>query len=213
MKFDRNPFSRIHQSLIRDTPIALVGLGGIGGFAFENLLRLGAENLIVFDNDRFELTNFNRQVLSTDSTLDRTKTSAARARARKINGNAKVRAYRSFRSLDEKIIIDATDNLETRIALSRIARNERIPYVFASANDSRGIVSLFTDYEFEKAFQVAGKQTGKCSTITCPAAAVSGSIAASQAVNHIIGKPVIKAPKALFFDLERPDPFWMVDLE
>lgn len=212
MKFIRNPISKNEQSLLKKTPIAIVGLGGVGGFALENLLRMGAENLILFDHDRFELSNFNRQILSNDSNLDSLKINAGKKRAKEINANAKVKCYKKFRHTKEKVIIDATDNLLSRIKLSKFARSNKIPYIFASANDTRGIVTVFKNYSFEKAFQVAKKNPSICSSVICPAASLSGSIAAMQVLNLLIKKPVILAPKALFFDLSKKDPFWMVKL-
>ena len=59
-KFFRNPLSDKQQEKIRKATFAIIGLGGTGGFILENLLRIGAENFILFDHDRFEFSNFNR---------------------------------------------------------------------------------------------------------------------------------------------------------
>ena len=82
-KFTRNNLSDIHQTKIRTSKFAIIGLGGVGGFVFENLIRLGAENFIIFENDRFELSNFNRQILSDDEFLDQPKINSALARSKK----------------------------------------------------------------------------------------------------------------------------------
>jgi tRNA A37 threonylcarbamoyladenosine dehydratase len=81
-KYLRNPFTREEQQKIRLSEIAIAGLGGTGGFILESLLRAGAENLLLFEDDSVELSNFNRQLLATDQFLDRPKSEAAAARAK-----------------------------------------------------------------------------------------------------------------------------------
>jgi molybdopterin/thiamine biosynthesis adenylyltransferase len=156
-KFLRNPLTKSGQGKIRDAAFAIIGLGGTGGFMLENLLRMGAENIAVFDHDRFEPSNFNRQPLATDDSLDLQKTDAAIERAKSINRGARIRAHDLFEEgtgLDADIVLDGTDNVKSKLSISRAARKENIPYVFCSAQSSRGIVSVFTKYKFEKAFQI-----------------------------------------------------------
>jgi hypothetical protein len=81
----------------------------------------------------------------------------------------------------------------------------------------RGIVTVFTKYSFEKAFQVPKDETelgryAVCATVLCPAASFAASLASSAALNLIIGKPFVRAPEAVFFDLFRKDFFWRSSL-
>jgi len=204
------------QEKVRRTLFCVIGLGGTGGFALESLVRMGAERFILFDHDRFELGNFNRQLLATDYTLDRKKTDAAVERARSINQKIKIKKFGKFDSkkanviADADILIDATDNLATKFEIAKACRKEKVPYVFCSAQGSRGIVSVFMDYPFEKAFQVdKGKLDSKsCSSVLCPVTSLAGSLVAAQAVNMILKKPVVRAPEALFFDIFDSRLFW-----
>jgi molybdopterin/thiamine biosynthesis adenylyltransferase len=215
-KFLRNPLTRAQQQKIRASRFAIVGLGGTGGFILENLLRMGAENLIVFDHDRFELSNFNRQMLATQDTLDQPKAKAARRRAGMINPDANLAAEGRFdgnTEADADMLIDGSDNVGTKLAMARLARKKRIPFVFCSAGASRGIVTVFRKYRFEKAFQLgAHGRYRPCQSILCPAASVAGALAASQAANLVIGKPYVRAPEALFFDLFKERVFWRAGL-
>lgn len=216
-KFFRNPFTKAGQQKIRRTPVALVGLGGTGGFVLENLLRMGAENLVLYEDDFVELSNFNRQILATENLLDRPKAEAAAERARRINPSAKLRPKGRFAEKTDigtaRIIIDGSDNVRTKLAIARAARKKRVPFVFCSANGYRGIVTVFRNYMFEKAFQIDESLDYKtCASVLCPAAAVAGSLAASQAANLLLGKPYVRAPEALFFDLEKKKTFWRAEL-
>ncbi len=214
-KFCRNirVISPSQQEKIRNSSFAIIGLGGVGGFALENLVRIGAERLVIFDHDRIDYSNFNRQILASEETLDKKKTDSALERIRSINKKIKVRAYSDFepkRISEADVVIDATDNLKTKIEIASTCRKQKIPYIFSSAQDSRGIISVFTNYSLEKAFQVddAKLKTKYCSSIICPAAAIAGSLAASMAINCILKKPIVKAPEALFFDLFYKRVFW-----
>jgi molybdopterin/thiamine biosynthesis adenylyltransferase len=220
-KFQRNPLSGSQQLKIRKACFAIVGLGGTGGFILENLLRMGAASLIVFDNDRFELSNFNRQTLATEEFLDMPKVHAALARARAVDRDVTVRTFHEFGPGSDvdgaAVLLDGADNIKTKLSMARLARKKKIPYVFCSAQGSRGMVSVFTSYRFEKAFQLpdepeALERYESCSSIMCPAASLAGSVAAMQAVNFLIGKPFVKAPNAIHFDLFREDMFWRARL-
>ncbi len=210
-KFSRNlqTLSAGQQEKLRRSVLCIAGLGGTGGFALECLSRLGAERLVVFDHDRFELTNFNRQLLATDASLDTRKADAAILRARSINKGIKIRKHgrfgpRSGASLSGcAAVLDCTDNFATKLLIAESCRKEKIPYIFCSAQGTRGMVSVFTNYPFRKAFQAgAGKKALKsCASVVCPAAALAGSLAAVQALNLVIGNSVVRAPDALFFDI------------
>ena len=183
----------------------------------ENLLRMGAERFLVFDHDRFELSNFNRQLLATHRSLDKPKAKAAIARAREINPRVRMRIHGVFspRSsiVGTSILLDSSDNVETKLAASQTAAKNKIPYVFCAASGSRGMVSIFRDYSFRRAFQISdvvGSRT--CQAVLCPAAALAGTLAAAQAINCLIGKPFIRAPDAIFFDIFSKRIFWRARL-
>jgi molybdopterin/thiamine biosynthesis adenylyltransferase len=220
-KFLRNPLNKKEQNKVRKANFVIVGLGGTGGFILENLLRIGAEHFIVFDQDRFELSNFNRQTLATEDFLDMPKVHAAVARAKAVNKGISIQTFEEFNGDSDigsaDIVLDGTDQVKTKLVVAKLARENKVPYVFCSAQSSRGIVTTFTDYKFEKAFQLPKDESelnsyGVCSSIICPAASLAGTLAASQAVNYVIGKPYVKAPKAIFFDLFREDVFWRAKL-
>jgi molybdopterin/thiamine biosynthesis adenylyltransferase len=230
-KFIRNApiLSKSQQEKIKKSVFAIVGLGGVGGFVLENLARLGAINFILFDHDRFELTNFNRQLLATNDSLDQKKVDVAYARAKSINSKIHIRKFKKFKSprIDNAdIVIDATDNLESKLEISTACRSKKIPYVFCSAEGSFGIVSVFTNYSVRKAFAIdESKMKHKsrdlesraldelhpsryCTSILSPTASLAGSLAATEALNQIIKKPLICAPNALFFDIFDKRIFW-----
>ena len=76
--------------------VAVFGIGGVGGYAVEALARCGVGAIDLIDNDRICLTNINRQILATRSTLERYKVDIAAERIADINPDCNVTAYKIF---------------------------------------------------------------------------------------------------------------------
>ncbi len=111
--------------------VAVFGLGGVGGYAAEVLVRSGVGTLELIDSDRVSLTNLNRQILATHETLGQYKADAARARALSINPEAAVRARRVFYGPDTAgdfdfsqydYVLDAIDTVTGKLALIQQAQ-------------------------------------------------------------------------------------------
>ena len=81
---------------LKNARVALFGLGGVGGHAAEALARAGVGQLDLIDNDTISLTNLNRQLLATHSTVGRYKVDVAAERIRDIDPTIQVRTYRTF---------------------------------------------------------------------------------------------------------------------
>ena len=106
--------------------VAVFGLGGVGGYTVEALVRSGVGTLDLVDSDRVSLTNLNRQSLATHRTLGRYKADVARERALEINPEAVVHARRVFYGPDTAgefdfsqydYVVDAIDTVTGKLAL------------------------------------------------------------------------------------------------
>lgn len=120
--------------------IALFGVGGVGSFVGEALARSGVGAIDIFDNDRVDITNINRQLIALTSTVGEPKTAVMAKRMRDINPKISVGEYRVFITPDEaeKIdfsnydyVIDAIDNVTAKIAICRFAREKGVPVISA----------------------------------------------------------------------------------
>ena len=92
-----NQFSRLLKIMdeetldrIKQAHVLLVGVGGVGGAAFETLLRMGIGHITVVDNDTFEESNLNRQILSNHDNIGNLKVMEAKKRAELINPECEV---------------------------------------------------------------------------------------------------------------------------
>lgn len=98
-----NEFSRLELLLneeemnkIKNTRVAIFGLGGVGGYVVEALARSGFSSFVLIDNDTFSITNLNRQILATHQSISKKKTEIAKERILSINPNASVEIHDCF---------------------------------------------------------------------------------------------------------------------
>lgn len=125
--------ARLHSARV-----AVFGIGGVGGYVVEALARSGIGALDLIDNDRVSLTNLNRQIIATQSTLGRYKTEVARERILDINPGAVVREYRMF-YLPENAgqfdftqydyVVDAIDTVTGKLQLIQQAQEAGVPVI------------------------------------------------------------------------------------
>ena len=123
---------------IKEKNILLIGLGGVGGYTFETLVRSGIESITIVDGDTFEESNLNRQLLSLKSTINKNKTDVAEARAKEINENIKIKKITqvltkenineiNFKEYD--YVIDACDTLEIKKQIIKICTKNNIKFI------------------------------------------------------------------------------------
>ena len=143
--------SREEQEKFKNAKIAVIGCGGIGGEAIEMLARMGVGELVLVDEDSFDLTNLNRQTLATFDDLDMDKSEIASSKVSAINPYVKVTSYSEHVGQDNvdkilegcNVVVDALDNIATRVIVSRKARENRIPYIHGAIHGTMGQVCVF----------------------------------------------------------------------
>ena len=80
--------------------IAIFGIGGVGSFTLETLARTGIEKFVIIDNDTVSISNINRQLIATTSSIDKYKVDVAKTRILDINPNVSVETYNTFVNKD-----------------------------------------------------------------------------------------------------------------
>lgn len=131
--FGEEAMEKLHASRV-----AVFGIGGVGGFVCEALVRSGIGAFDLIDDDRVCLTNLNRQIIATRSTVGKLKTEVMRERILDINPQADVRVHNCFvlpENIDEMplaefdYIVDAIDTVSAKLALIEKANALRIPII------------------------------------------------------------------------------------
>ncbi|MBQ7368829.1 MAG: tRNA threonylcarbamoyladenosine dehydratase [Clostridia bacterium] len=125
---------------LKNSRVAVFGVGGVGGYAVEALVRSGVGALDLIDNDIVSESNLNRQIVALHSTIGKKKTEVAAARARDVNPEIKVRTHEVFflpETAEEfdfsryDYVIDAIDTVSGKIALIEKAKRENVPIISA----------------------------------------------------------------------------------
>ncbi len=151
------------QNQIRNKTVAIVGLGALGSVASELLTRAGVKELILIDRDFVELSNLQRQAIFCEEDIDKSKALVLKEKLKKINNEIKINAY--FDNLDNDninliksdLILDCTDNLETRFLINEFCIKNRIPFIYSSAIGDSGYV--FNIVPGEACFNCIFKET------------------------------------------------------
>ena len=117
--------------------VAIFGIGGVGSFVVEGLVRAGIQDFILVDSDIVDISNLNRQIIATHNTIGKPKVEVAKLRILEINPNAKVKTYQEFFMPDSKeildstidYIVDAVDTVTAKIELVVRADKLKIPII------------------------------------------------------------------------------------
>lgn len=138
---------------LREKVVAVVGLGGLGSHSCEYLARMGVGTIILIDGDIVELSNLPRQGLYTrkDSQHLAFKVLAAKEKLKAINPDIFVLTYPEMLTADNihlllkgvDLILDGSDNMSTRYLINDYCFTHNIPWIYAAATSSIGVVSNF----------------------------------------------------------------------
>lgn len=142
-----NQFSRTQLLLGREAMdrlanarVAVFGIGGVGGYVCEALIRSGVEAFDLIDDDKVCLTNLNRQIIATRKTVGKYKAEVMMERMLEINPNADIRVHKSFFLPENSnefnfeeydYVVDAVDTVTAKIEIIMKAQSLNIPVISA----------------------------------------------------------------------------------
>ena len=123
---------------LQNRKVLIVGLGGVGGYALETLVRSGILNIDILDYDKIDITNLNRQIITTQNNINKLKTEEAKKRALEINPNININHINLF--LDNEntneilsnnydYIIDACDTVNTKLEIIKYCTKNNIKLI------------------------------------------------------------------------------------
>jgi len=217
-RYSRNMkmLSARENTLIRESCVAVVGCGGLGGGIIEMLGRLGVGHIIAVDGDNFEVSNLNRQLLSHMENLGTSKAQAAVERMRLVNPGIKVTAVKEQVSLENgrdllsraNVIVDAVDRINTRIMLQDLAEEMNVPLVHGAIGGWYGQVMTVLPGDKTLNLIYSGESTqGIEKELGNPSftPAMVGSIQVSEVVKLLIKRGGLLRHKMLYIDLYEQD--------
>ena len=166
---------------LRQARVAVFGLGGVGGYTVEALARAGIGQLDLIDSDTVSVSNLNRQILATHSTVGMPKTEAAKQRVLDINPDCTVRIHNVFYSPDTAdrfdftqydYIVDAIDTVTGKLALVERAHEAGTPIICCMGTGNKLDPSAFQVADISK-------------TSMCPLARVMRKELGKRGIKHL----------------------------
>lgn len=177
--------------------VAVFGLGGVGGALCEALARAGVGALTLIDGDTVSVTNINRQIIATHSTVGMLKTEAVRARVLDINPDCRVEIHSVFYSADNADIIsyadydyvaDAIDTVSSKLLIVERCEGAGVPVISAMGTGNKLDPSRLTVTDISK-------------TDMCPLARVMRRELRVRGINHlkvVFSREQARKPDAAF---------------
>lgn len=229
-------FSEEEQEILRTTPIVIIGCGGLGGTIIEQFVRAGFEELTIVDQDVFDETNLNRQVRSNLDTVGKSKVKITKSAMEQINPNINITDYDLI--IDEKniskilkgnkILVDAVDNVYTRVLISREAKQQGMVFVHSAVEKTMGQLSVFepNSVSYEELFRLKSVDksldddvknyllsiSAKKPQVLGVTPSIFGSLQVNETIKYILNKKdVVLAPKVLMWDLFNMSSFRLIE--
>jgi molybdopterin/thiamine biosynthesis adenylyltransferase len=203
------------QERLCSSSVLVCGCGGLGGILMQLLARAGVGSLRIVDGDTFAPSNLNRQLLSDTRGLSRPKVQVAAETLQAVNPLVEVDAIRQtlgeanaellVRGVD--LVVDALDNIESRLYLAAAARHLMVPFIHGAVAGWWGQVSTFLPTSLHDLTNIYGAKRSRDPAeqelgVLGPAAAIIGSLQALEAVRILCGRLPVYSELLLYFDGE-----------
>lgn len=224
------------QEKLRTTPIIVIGCGGLGGTIIEQLVRSGFEELTIIDQDVFDETNLNRQIRSNVDTINKSKVKITKEAMEKINPNVNIECYNLSVNQENisdifkgnEVLIDAVDNVYTRVMISREAKKQNMLFVHSAVENTTGQLSVFepNSISYEELFGLKSfnkpldeevtnyllRVSAKKPQVLGVTPSIFGSLQVNETIKYLLQKEnLVLAPKVLLWDIFDISSFRIID--
>ncbi len=190
------------QQALLDSHVVIMGLGGLGSPVAMYLAAAGVGELTLVDFDVVDLSNLQRQIIHNTESLQQPKVESAAKHIRSLNPevnvnciNQQLEQQQLIELLEDKtLLLDATDNFNTRFMINRACFQTSTPLISGAAIRMEGQVSVF-DFRnpespcYRCLYEEAGEEDTSCSEngVMAPMVGMIGSIQAMEAIKLITG--------------------------
>lgn len=145
---------------LKKSSIVLFGIGGVGSYVLEALVRSGIENFVIVDKDIVDITNINRQIIATTSSIGKNKVDVAKERALDINPNCNITTIKEFvtkenisnilNDLSIDYIVDAIDTVSSKISIIQYAYDNNVKIISSMGTGNKLDASHFEIADISK---------------------------------------------------------------
>ncbi|MCR3923345.1 MAG: HesA/MoeB/ThiF family protein [Firmicutes bacterium] len=214
MRYLRNKttISAQENDVLKASKVCVVGCGGLGGYSIEMLGRVGVGTITAIDGDVFDETNLNRQLLANEATIGQSKAMVAQKRMKLVNPEVTVTPINQFLREENAealvnghdVIIDALDEIQTRLLVQGVAEKLSIPFVHGAIAGWYGQVSTIfpgerTLNKIYKPHMSSGQEKELGNPSFTPA--LVSSMQVSEVIKIILQRGTLLRNKLLFCNL------------
>ncbi|EOW6613175.1 molybdopterin-synthase adenylyltransferase MoeB [Vibrio fluvialis] len=195
------------QEALKQSAVLILGAGGLGCASSQYLATAGVGKITLIDDDTVELSNLQRQVLHHDANIGELKVASAAQSLQELNPNIAIETVAKRLSDDElealiaqhSLVLDASDNVDTRNQLNRLCFKTKTPLVSGAAIRMEGQVSVFTyQSEDEPCYQCLSALFGNAALscveagVMAPVVGIIGAVQAMEAIKVLAnyGAPI-----------------------
>jgi len=210
------------QSRLKNAHVLIVGAGGLGSPVLLYLAAAGVGHISIIDGDTIDLTNLQRQILFTTNQVGQSKALCAKQQLLALNPEINVSAITKYLSLhnakalieEADLVVDCTDNFETRYLINDVCVLTKTPWLFASIYQFSGQCALFTPLKSEKSacFRCVFPEKPEAGLADCNATGVLGvlpgllgTLQANEAIKFLAGLPCALENTLLLAEAETVD--------
>lgn len=203
------------QERLNDSRVLIIGLGGLGSPVSMYLASAGVGHLVVVDFDKVDISNLQRQIVHTTNDIGRAKIESAKDHLSAINPEITIECIDHALDGDElyseaekaDIIVDASDNFQTRFALNEVSVKTKTPLISGAAIRFEGQITVFnpTDenspcYRCLYNEDAAAGETCTANGVIAPLLGIIGSIQANETLKLLMGIGETLQGKLLLLD-------------
>jgi adenylyltransferase/sulfurtransferase len=197
------------QEKLKSARICIAGLGGLGSISSYYMAAAGIGFIRIIDSDCVAPENLNRQIIHRTEDLSRPKTESAMEKLQALNSHCNIEPVQQKINEENAVslvsdcalILDATDNLETRKVLNRASVSKGIPFIYGGINGFNGMVSTLIPGQtpcMECLFPLNSEQTNTIGVIG-PVAGLVASIQSLEAIKLLLGMDGLLKYRLLYF--------------
>lgn len=168
-------------NILQNSKVVVFGIGGVGGYAAESLVRAGIGSITLIDFDVVDETNLNRQIIALRSTIGQPKVDVMMKRIQDINPHIKVDIIQSkvsseniesIRFEEYDYIVDAIDDVPAKILLIEYAQRHKVPIISSMGTGNKMRPALLEVSDIKK-------------TSVCPLARVVRKLLREKGINNL----------------------------
>ena len=198
------------QRKLKNVKVFIAGIGGLGSISASYLAAAGIGHITIVDSDKVELGNLNRQIIHWTADINKWKADSAFFKLREINPYCHITSIHERIKVDNimnllgdcSIIVDATDNMQTRQVLNMASLKQRIPFIYGGVKEFNGMITTFVPGEtpcFDCIFPTIIQQE-EIFGIFGPVAGVVASLQTIEVLKIILGIGELMKGKLLYFN-------------